>query len=277
MTTEYDDLATLGEFLARRDVPAPTPDRPADLLVLCGSAVLRSLTIAADALHGGAVQRILVTGGIGHSTPYLSNAVAAHPTYADTETAGRTEAAVFAEILVRHLDVPPDLIRTEEESTNCGQNAEYSLRLLLADSASAPRMLVLVQDPTMQRRTHAAFDHWRGDEGPEVRSHAPFVPVVGEHGVGEHGVGEHGVGEHGGDSAGEPVWSLDRFRDLTLGEITRLTDDEHGYGPRGAGFIVHVDIPAEVAAAHARLRAAYPDAARIPTPRDATRPTPPRL
>jgi hypothetical protein len=254
VTTAYD-LTTLGEFLARRDLPAPASDRPADLLVLCGSAVLRSLTVAAEALHGGAVERILVTGGVGHSTSYLRRAVAAHPTYADTETAGRTEAAVLAEILVRHLDVPPDLTRTEEESTNCGQNAEYSLRLL-ADTAAMPRSLVLVQDPTMQRRTHAAFDLWRGADGPEVRSHAPFVPVVGE----------YGVGEAAGAPADEFVWTLDRFRDLALGEISRLTDDEHGYGPRGAGFIVHVDIPADVAAAHARLCTAYPGAARDLTP-----------
>ena len=58
-------------------------------------------------------------------------------------------------------------------------------------------------------------------------------------------------------------------RDLVLGELSRLTDDEHGYGPRGAGFIVHVDIPAGVAEAGARLRAARPDATRDLTPRDA--------
>ena len=262
MTTEYDDLTTLGTFLARRDDDALTPLRPVDLLVLCGSAVLRSLTVAAEALHGGVVARILVTGGVGHSTPYLRHAVGTHPAYADTETVGRTEAAVLAEILVRHLDVPPGLIRTEEESTNCGQNAELSLRLL-ADTASTPRSLVLVQDPTMQRRTHAAFDRWRGADGPEIRSHAPFVPVVGEYGVGE--------------SADDPAWTLDRFRGLALGEISRLTDDAHGYGPRGAGFIAHVDLPAEVVAAHARLRTAYPDAARDLTPRDEPTAGPARL
>jgi hypothetical protein len=251
VTNEYDDLTTLGEFLARRDDAALTPGRRADLLVLCGSAVLRSLRVAAEALHGGAVARILVTGGVGHSTSYLRQAVAGHPAYRDIEIAGRTEAAVLAEILERHLDVPRDLIRTEEESTNCGQNAEYSLRLL-ADPASMPRSLVLVQDPTMQRRTHAAFDRWRRPDGPEIRSHAPFVPVVGEYGVGE--------------TADEPAWTLDRFRDLALGEISRLTDDAHGYGPRGAGFIAHVDVPAEVVAAQGRLRAAYPDGACDLTP-----------
>ena len=115
----------------------------------------------------------------------------------------------------------------------------------------------------MQRRTHAAFDRWRGADGPEIRSHAPFVPVVGEYGVGE--------------SADDPAWTLDRFRDLALGEISRLTDDAHGYGPRGAGFIAHVDLPAEVVAAHGRLRAAYPDITRDLTPRDEPTAGPPRL
>jgi hypothetical protein len=257
LRTEYDDLTVLAGFLARRDEPALTPDHPADVLVLCGSAVLRSLTVAADALRGGAVTRILVTGGVGHSTAYLREAVAAHPVYGDTEAAGRAEAAIIAEILVRHLGVPPDLVRTEERSTNCGENAELSLRALAAQH-EASRSVVVVQDPTMQRRTHAAFERWRRAGGPELRSHAPFVPVVGAHGAGE--------------SADHPVWTLDRFRELVLGEVSRLTDDEHGYGPRGTGFIVHVDLPDDVVAASARLRRAHPDLARDLTRRRAGKP-----
>jgi hypothetical protein len=253
VTTEYDDLTVLAAFLARRDQPGLTSDDPVDVLVLCGSAVLRSLTVAADALRDGAAARILVTGGIGHSTAYLAEAVARHPVYRDVDTAGRTEAAVIAEVLTRHLDVPTVLVRTEEESTNCGQNAEFSLRALAAENEPA-RSLVIVQDPTMQRRTHAGFDRWRDADGPEIRSHAPFVPVVGADGAGE--------------TAETPVWTLDRFRGLALGEISRLTDDQHGYGPRGAGFIVHVDLPDDVVAAHRRLRAAHPGAARDLTPRD---------
>ncbi len=258
--TGYDDLAVIGAYLARRDAGAL--DRPADVLVLCGSAVLRSLTVAAEALSSGAVGRILVTGGIGHSTPYLREAVAAHPAYRGSETAGRTEAAVIAEILVRHLGVPGDLVTTEEQATNCGQNAEFSLRTLAAEREPT-RSVVVVQDPTMQRRTHAAFERWRGAGGPELRSHAPFVPVVGAHGAGER--------------ADRPVWTLDRFRDLVLGEVGRLTDDEHGYGPRGAGFIGHVDLPDDVVAASTRLRSAHPDLARDLTPRDAPGGDPRRL
>jgi uncharacterized SAM-binding protein YcdF (DUF218 family) len=253
VTAEYDDLTVVAEFLARRDEWTLTPDHPVDVLVLCGSAVLQSLTVAAAALANRAAARILVTGGIGHSTPYLGEAVAAHPVYRRTDTAGRTEAAVIAEILQRYLDVPAHLLGTEVESTNCGQNAELSLRIL-AERTEPTRSLVIVQDPTMQRRTHAAFERWRGDGGPEIRSHAPFVPVVGQDGAGEPG-----------DRA---VWTLDRFRALVLGEIRRLTDDEHGYGPRGAGFITHVDIPDDVVAAHRRLRAGQPGTARDLTPRD---------
>jgi len=35
--------------------------------------------------------------------------------------------------------------------------------------------------------------------------------------------------------------------------VRRLRDDEHGYGPRGAGFIDHVDVPPDVLAAARRL------------------------
>ena len=62
-----------------------------------------------------------------------------------------------------------------------------------------------------------------------------------------------------------------------LGEISRLSDDDHGYGPRGAGFIVHVDLPDDVVVAAARLRAAHPAAARDLTPRDAPGGDPRRL
>jgi hypothetical protein len=39
-----------------------------------------------------------------------------------------------------------------------------------------------------------------------------------------------------------------------MGEIPRLRDDKEGYGPRGKGFIVHVDIPDEVEEAWRRVK-----------------------
>jgi uncharacterized SAM-binding protein YcdF (DUF218 family) len=232
------DLRVVGCYRARRDVPSLAPDRLGttfDVLVLCGSGVLAAVDLAAQAFHYGVVYRILVTGGIGHSTPYLADAVARHPAYADVPTAARPEAAVLAEILQRHHGVPSSRIVTEEEATNCGENAERSLRIL----ATMPdvRSVLLVQDPTMQRRTHASFDHHQRLRGTslEVVSFAPSVPSDGS------------------------AWSFERFASLVLGEVRRLRDDEHGYGPRGAGFIGHVDVPDDVLAAAGRLAQALPN------------------
>ena len=243
MTSTAADLETIGAFLARRDVATLDPHESSptyDVLVLCGSAVLASVELAARAVHDGVVDHVVVTGGIGHSTPYLVAAVRAHPAYADVATAGRSEAAVLADVLVRHLDVPAAAVTTEEESRHCGENAELALRVL-AERGGRPSVL-LVQDPTMQRRTHASFDHHqRGRTQPlEVVSHAPFVPVVGPEGVGD---GRRGI-----------AWSLDRFTSLALGEVRRLRDDTEGYGPRGAGFLGHIDLPDPVLAAYERLK-----------------------
>ena len=50
---------------------------------------------------------------------------------------------------------------------------------------------------------------------------------------------------------------MKRYVSLLLGEIQRLTDDENGYGPKGADFIAHVDIPEGVQAAYRQLSGVY--------------------
>jgi hypothetical protein len=232
------DQQVIAAYLARRDVPSLDSHevgRSFDVLVLCGSGVLATVDVAARAFHDGVVGRILVTGGVGHSTPYLVKAVERHPSYADVATAGRPEAGIIAEVLRRHLDVPAETVITEEEATNCGENAAFSLRLLSGEARV--RSLLLVQDPTMQRRTHASFDHHQRRRGTDldVVSFAPFVPTDGA------------------------AWGHERFVSLLLGEVRRLHDDEHGYGPRGAGFLGHLDVPDEVLAAARRIGQAFPD------------------
>lgn len=235
---DLTDLQVIARFLARRDVPSLDPralGRGFDVLLLCGSGVLATLEVAARAFHDGVVDSILVSGGFGHSTPYLAEAVRSHPSYADVETVGRPEAAVIAEALRRHHDVPAEAVVTEEQATNCGENAELSLRLL----ATRPdvRSLLVVQDPTMQRRTHASLDHHQRLQRTdlEVASFAPFVPTDGG------------------------PWGHERFVSLLLGEVRRLRDDEHGYGPRGAGFLDHVEVPDDVLAAAERVGQAFPN------------------
>lgn len=42
------------------------------------------------------------------------------------------------------------------------------------------------------------------------------------------------------------MWPIERYFDLLMGEIPRLTDDAEGYGPRGREYIAHVSIPEAV-------------------------------
>ncbi|BAU39860.1 hypothetical protein APT_10116 (plasmid) [Acetobacter pasteurianus NBRC 101655] len=46
------------------------------------------------------------------------------------------------------------------------------------------------------------------------------------------------------------LWSPERFLSLIMGEILRLRDDQNGYGPRGRGFIPHVEISSDIGAAY---------------------------
>jgi uncharacterized SAM-binding protein YcdF (DUF218 family) len=248
------DLDLLGAFLARRDVASLAPEAApaADVLVLCGSAVLAAIGTAADAFHAGVAGHVLVSGGVGHSTPYLLEALRHHPAYDDVPTAARSESAVIAEILRRHHGVPGSAIQLDERSTNCGENAAYSVEILRRDTPT-PRTVLLLQDPTMQRRTHESFRRSLRALG-DVRlvSFAPFVPSVA------------GPTQQVLDAGGRPVWSLERYTVLVLGEVRRLYDDEHGYGPRGAGFIDHVEIPAEILDAYGRLAVTRPGSVREP-------------
>jgi len=219
----------------------------ADVLVLCGSAVLAAIDIAATAFDDGLADRLLVSGGVGHSRPYLRRAVSQDPRYGDVRTEARPESAIIGEILRRHHAVPDDAILIEHESTNCGENAEFSVALL-ALTPSRWQSVLLLQDPTMQRRTHECFRRsLRSAAGVRVVSYAPFVPTVPDHDA---------TNVH--DEDGRAVWSMRRFAALLLGEMRRLYDDEHGYGPEGADFIDHVNIPGDVMDAYRRLAEAHP-------------------
>jgi hypothetical protein len=233
-----DDEALIGRYLARRD----PIDRPVDVIVLMGSAVLESVEVAARLLRGGVAPRILVSGGIGHSTEPLEAAVRRRGL--DVGTSGRPESHVFRDLLIRY-GVPPAAIVVEDRSTNCGENAEFTRRMI-----DEPQTLLLIQDPTMQRRTHACFERSFADmPGTSLISHAPLIPWVGPEQV-------------SAGPATPEVWSRERFRSLVLGEVRRLRDDPDGYGPRGKNFIDHVEVPAEVLAAYNHLVAEHPESVR---------------
>nr|WP_272917773.1 YdcF family protein [Nocardioides flavescens] len=172
-----------------------------------------------EAVGRGSVGRLMVVGGRGHTTDVLQSIVG-----------GRDDEAE-ADMVARHLarrGVTDVLL--ERESTNCGENVARA-KAVAEEHGLSPRTVGLVQDPTMQRRMDAVFRLvW-----PEARA----------------------VNRPGPD--GRDTWPRERWVQLVVGEVPRLRDDAGGYGPRGAGFLAHVDVPAEVEAAHAALLRSHPD------------------
>ncbi|XXY47752.1 YdcF family protein [Sorangium sp. So ce269] len=246
---------TISRFLAVRDVASLSADaferavgqRRASLLLLLGSGSLATAERAAEAYRSGLAERLMIAGGIGHSTAHLVSAVKASGKYAGVKTDGRSEAEILADVARLHAGVDPGDVLLETESTNCGNNATCALQVL-NERGLRPETIVLMQDPTMQRRSGASFEKaWRdGAARARFIHHAAFVPEV-----------EAADGAFRFTAACESdaarSWELARFFSLLMGEIPRLHDDEQGYGPRGKGFIGHVDVPEEVLEAHRAL------------------------
>lgn len=231
---------TVGKWLAQDDYQA---SQPADLVILAGNAVIPAIDAACKI---AAEQRapLIVSGGIGHSTTFLYAAIAKHPRYNRLPTTGRPEAAILADIAREFWNIPAENIVIEDQSSNCGENARFSRELIRHRGLNDARMLV-VQDPTMQRRTMATFARVFRDEpaSPAWLSHPGLTPVLQNSDDGLAFVG-----------SGEGLWPVERYLSLVLGELPRLRDDVNGYGPAGRDFINHVDIPAEVEDAWEILR-----------------------
>ncbi len=247
-TSVRQDLEIVSFFLARNDVFA-LEATSCNVLVLVGSSLLITAERAAEAMREGVAPFLLISGGIGHSTQDLRDQVVAHPIYRQIVTSERSEAEIFGDIIVGALGVSSQQVVIENQSTNCGANACLSRKMVDQKNWNVKSM-ILIQDPTMQRRTHAAFERmWEDLPETKIQSHSVFVPTGDEDSI-------------VGPNKFSGLWSVRHLVELLLGEIPRLRDDEFGYGPQGKNFIPHVDIPAKVLAAHRRLVEAFPDQVR---------------
>lgn len=248
------DLNSVAAFLAANDFPenevtaevlrAVIGTTKADALVLLGNAVLHTSDKAFELFRQGIARRLLISGGRGHSTEYLYSTLQKDPLFQQIDIGSRAESELLAEIATQFRQIPSGGIELETASSNCGENAAFSYRFF-AESGDVPTRLILVQDPTMQRRSTASFRKVWSDAGCHLRvaNFPTFVPRV-------IASGSSLMFDNPGVSG---LWPMERFLRLILGEIPRLRDDANGYGPLGTGYIGHVDIPAEVDRAHARL------------------------
>eukprot|EP00877_Chromochloris_zofingiensis_P007087 jgi/Chrzof1/2631/Cz11g23060.t1 len=244
------DLNTIASFLALRTAPRLTADTVrADIIILAGNSLPCSAKIAAQAIHDGVAPEILITGGIGHSTQHLYNAIKQLPDLASVQTGNKSEADMFHQIITGACKVPDDKVLLETQSTNCGDNATKSLQLL-SSLNKHPKSAVLIQDPTMQLRSMACFEKGLAAHGQiqmQLISYAPFVPSIAAQADGQGFEYTTNLVDM------QPVWPMDGYISLLMGEIPRLHDTDQGYGPRGKGFIAHVDVPEDILKAYDRL------------------------
>jgi uncharacterized SAM-binding protein YcdF (DUF218 family) len=244
-------INTLAAFLALDDIGSggrtdpfdQIAGTPVDCVILAGNAVLHTAESAFRLVKNGACPRLLLSGGIGHSSALLWQQVARHERYRSIPAEGRAEAAIFADMAETVWGIERSRLIVEAASTNTGENAAFS-RKALEEAGQRADVVLLIQDPTMQRRTDATFRHvWRDLVGVTFLNWPTFTPrlTLDE---GEPRFENRGI-------AG--LWSMDRFLALALGEVPRLRNDPSGYGPKGKGFIAEVAVPDAIERAHRHL------------------------
>lgn len=191
----------------------------------------------------------VIVGGAGHTTETLR--LRMHEEFTVIETVGLSEAEVFARYLKHQYGLKPDFL--ECQSTNCGNNITYLLDLLKENGVSF-QSIILSQDATMQYRMEAGLRKYVSNS-VKIINYAVYSTKV---------IVDNSALTYENEIWG--MWDINRYISLLLGEIPRLTDDENGYGPKGKGFIAHIDIPAEVRTAFDELCNMYPGFVREANP-----------
>lgn len=260
---QANDLNQIMAFIACRDIRRLSSEElsscygmnQVDLLLVLGSSVISTIEIAAKALAAGLAKELMIVGGRGHSTSYLVDALQLSSAYKDIPTDEMSEAEMLLEVAIRCERIQKDYILLETESTNCGNNASYAWQKLVSLGRN-PQSILIMQDPTMQLRSYASFKRvWSAaGETSQFINYPAFIPnfVVKADRL---DIEEHERYQH--------AWNADRLVSLIMGEIPRLRDDAYGYGPRGRGFIEHVDIPEHIEEAYERLLRDYAQFVRI--------------
>jgi uncharacterized SAM-binding protein YcdF (DUF218 family) len=113
---------------------------PADAIWVLCSHDLRVADRAVELFQQGLAPRVIFSGGFGNFTDGVFD---------------RPEADLFAERAIE-LGVPNTAIIAENQSTNCGENVQFTRRLL-TERGIELRSAIAVQKPYMERRTYATI------------------------------------------------------------------------------------------------------------------------
>lgn len=257
ISTAATDINVLAAFLSDAGLSdLSSTSRSVDCIVICASAVIYQAESLFTAIENrpSLAKCLVLCGGVGHSTQLLYDSIGIHPRYSQIsqEVEGLPEARVLELILERFfnrraIEAQGCRILIEDQSTNCGLNASFTRKVLDKEGFHDISSCIIIQDPTMMRRTRASFEktyeNWPFDV--DFTSCPIFVPKVEESST--------GVLTYCSTVDSSGLWSMPRFLELILGEIPRLRDDENGYGPNGRSFIPHVDIPVPVERAWSNL------------------------
>lgn len=250
-------INTLGFFCGKRDISELSQKElqskygfsQADIYVLFGGSILAGGDVLAEAIKEKIAKTYIIVGGEGHTTESLRKRM--HGEYPDFMTDGLSEAHVFLEFLQREYGYTVDFL--ECKSTNCGNNITYLLELLQNKNISF-KSIILSQDATMQYRMSATLRKYIPQETTIINYATYQARVISEE------------NKLMFDKEIWGMWDMDRYITLLMGEISRLTDDENGYGPLGSNFIAHVDIPNNVREAFVILHYKYKDRVRVANP-----------
>lgn len=247
----------LAAFCGKRDINELSQEsirdkfgiRQADVMILFGGSIPEGCNTAGKALGKNIAKHFMIVGGEGHTTESLRRKITeACP---QIETTGKTEADVMYAYMQQKYGIEECLL--ERYSTNCGNNVTYALELLQKQGIEH-KSIIMIQDATMQRRMQAGFDKY--SPGVTVINYAAYSAQVSVKGD-KLTVVPDGIWG---------MWDVEQYITLLMGEIPRLTDDENGYGPEGAGYIAHVEIPIEVTEAFQYLKKEYGNYVRVANP-----------
>ena len=254
-------INVLGNFCGKRDIDELTAFElmkkygveKADVMVLFGGSILAGGDILANAMKNDAAKKYVIVGGRGHTTASLEEQF--YKLYPDSDKnsilSEISEAEIFRNYLKHKYSLQPDFL--EIHSTNCGNNITNLLKLLKEKNITF-KNIIISQDATMQLRMEATLKKYLSENIKIINfaTYSAKVCVKDEKLCFEN------------DIFG--MWDIDRYITLLMGEIARLTDDENGYGPKGAGYTAHIDIPEDVKNAFFVLKQIYGNKVRKANP-----------